>query len=166
MKPQRKGEPIKSMGSPFLDKLPNHCFYCVVCNIVISRPYYADHAPAGCPRQIAEQNAKRIPVPQSRWGTRLYSTGVFCRQKRMAGKSSTSTRTQRARRRGLRPHRPLASRGGSAARSNRKRRNWGGKTRCVRVGTAQSCYWIGWKPGHPPWTAHWKKNSNLPAWST
>lgn len=28
----------------------------------------------------------------------------------MAGKSSTSTRTQRARRRGLRPHRPLASR--------------------------------------------------------
>lgn len=45
-------------------------------------------------------------------------------------------------RRGLRQHRPPASRGGGAARSSRKRRNLGVKTRCVRVGTARSNCWL------------------------
>ena len=53
---------------------------------------------------------------------------------------------QRACRRGLRPHRrPRA--GWGAARSSRKRRNLGVKTRCVRVGTARSNCWIGEKRG-------------------
>ena len=71
----------------------------------------------------------------------------FYRQKRTAGKSSSSTGIQRVCRRGLRPHRPPASRGGGAARSSRKRRNLGVKTRCVRVGTARSNCWIGEKRG-------------------
>lgn len=74
----------------------------------------------------------------------------FYRQKRTAGKSSSSTGIQRACRRGLRPHRPPASRGGGAARSSRKRRNLGVKTRCVRVGTARSNCWIGEKRGRMP----------------
>ena len=43
-----------------------------------------------------------------------------------------------------------ARRGGNAARSSRKRRNSGDKTRCVRVGTARSNCWIGEKHGQMP----------------
>ena len=39
---------------------------------------------------------------------------------------------------------------GGAARSSRKRRNLGVKTRCVRVGTARSNCWIGEKRGRMP----------------
>ena len=39
---------------------------------------------------------------------------------------------------------------GGAARSSRKRRNLGVKTRCVRVGTTRSNCWIGEKRGRMP----------------
>ena len=81
---------------------------------------------------------------------RGFTAQEFYRQKRTAGKSSSSTGIQRACRRGLRPHRPPASRGGGAARSSRKRRNLGVKTRCVRVGTTRSNCWIGEKRGRMP----------------
>ena len=50
---------------------------------------------------------------------------------------------------GVSAGRPRAGVGG-AARSSRKRRNLGVKTRCVRVGTARSNCWIGEKRGRMP----------------
>lgn len=57
-----------------------------------------------------------------------------------AGVSAWLTPTQAAREPGW----------GGAARSSRKRRNLGVKTRCVRVGTARSNCWIGEKRGRMP----------------
>ena len=88
---------------------------------------YADHAPLDAHGKWQGKTQKEYLCAKPMRNAALRHRS-FYRQKRTAGKSSSSTGIQRACRRGLRPHRPPASRGGGAARSSRKRRNLGVKT--------------------------------------